>query len=63
MLKKKNIKREKISFHFHTGLMKNPEIRKKQEEWHPCEEVKLSRLSVRRKAHVLQLTFKLKSNT
>ena len=24
-------------FRFYTGMMKNPEIRKKKEEWHPCK--------------------------
>ena len=27
---------EKSVFQIYTRLMKNPEIRKKQEEWHPC---------------------------
>ena len=37
-LKYKNnyLKENKIEFHFHAGLMKNPKIRKKKEEWHPC---------------------------
>ena len=25
-----------LELHFHTGLMENPETRKKLKEWHPC---------------------------
>ena len=41
---KKILLREKIKFHFHTGLMKNPENRKKKEEWHPCSDTLRSAL-------------------